>query len=45
MRKHYDFSKARENPYAKRLNRSVTIRLDDSTVEYFKALDEETELP
>lgn len=30
---------------AKRLKRSVTIRLDDSTVEYFKALAEETELP
>lgn len=28
MRKHYDFSKARKNPYAKRLKRSVTIRLD-----------------
>ena len=45
MRKHYDFSKAVKNPYAKRLKRSVTIRLDQSTIEYFKALAEETELP
>jgi len=45
MRKHYDFSKAVKNPYAKRFKRSVTIRLDQSTVEYFKALAEETELP
>ena len=45
MKKHYDFSKAIKNPYAKRLKRSVTIRLDQSTVEYFKALSEETELP
>ncbi|MEO7966387.1 MAG: BrnA antitoxin family protein [Gemmatimonadaceae bacterium] len=45
MRKHYDFSQAKKNPYAKRLKRSVTIRLDDSTVEYFKALAAETELP
>lgn len=45
MRKHYDFSKAVKNPYAKRLKRSVTIRLDQSTVEYFKALADETELP
>ena len=45
MRKHYDFSKAVKNPYAKRLKRSVTIRLDQSTVEYFKGLAEETELP
>jgi predicted DNA binding CopG/RHH family protein len=45
MRKHYDFSKAVKNPYAKRLKRAVTIRLDQSTVEYFKSLAEETELP
>ena len=30
MRKHYDFSKAKKNPYAKRLKQSVTIRLDFS---------------
>lgn len=45
MKKHYDFSAGTKNPYAKRLKRSVTIRLDDSTVEYFKALAAETELP
>jgi predicted DNA binding CopG/RHH family protein len=45
MRKHYDFSAATKNPYAKRLKRSVTIRLDESTVEYFKDLAAETELP
>ena len=28
MRKHYGFSKARRNPYAQRLKRQVTIRLD-----------------
>lgn len=45
MRKHYDFSKARRNPYAKRLKRPVTIRLDEATITYFKRLAEETELP
>jgi predicted DNA binding CopG/RHH family protein len=45
MRKHYDFSKAKKNPYAKRLKQSVTIRLDPSTVAYFKALADETGLP
>lgn len=45
MRKHYDFSKAKKNPYAKRLKQSVTIRLDPSTVTYFKTLAEQTELP
>ena len=42
MRKEYDFSKARRNPYAKRLKRQVTIRLDEPTIAYFKALSEET---
>ena len=45
MRKSYDFSQAVKNPYAKRLKRSVTIRLDESTVTYFKNLAEKTELP
>ena len=45
MRKHYDFSKTKKNPYAKRLKQSVTIRLDPSTVAYFRELAEETGLP
>jgi hypothetical protein len=45
MRKHYDFTNARPNPYAKRLKKPVTIRLDEATISYFKALAEETELP
>jgi uncharacterized protein (DUF4415 family) len=42
MRKNYDFSKGRPNPYARRLKRQVTIRLDQATVDYFKSLAEET---
>jgi uncharacterized protein (DUF4415 family) len=42
MRKEYDFSKAKRNPYAKRLKRQVTIRLDHGTIAYFKVLSEET---
>jgi uncharacterized protein (DUF4415 family) len=42
MRKHYDFSKARRNPYARRLKQQVTIRLDQDTVGYFRQLAEET---
>lgn len=45
MRKEYDFSKARKNPYASRLKRQVTIRMDEGTVEYFKALAEDTGIP
>lgn len=42
MRKEYDFTKARPNPYAARLKRAVTIRLDEPTIAYFKALADET---
>lgn len=45
MRANYDFSGARKNPYAKRLKRSVTIRLDSATVDYFKSLSEDTGIP
>jgi hypothetical protein len=36
MRREYDFSKGRRNPYGKRLKKSVPIRLDEPTIEYFK---------
>ena len=45
MRKHYDFSQAKPNPYAKRLEREITVRLDERTVAYFEALSEETGIP
>ena len=45
MRAEYDFSKARMNPYAKLLKQSVTIRLDAPTIEYFKSLSAELDLP
>ena len=45
MRKHYDFSKAKPNPYARRLKQQVTIRLDQDTIGYFKNLSEETGIP
>ena len=38
MKKEYDFSKAKRNPYAKRLKRQVTIRLDAATIAYFRGL-------
>jgi uncharacterized protein (DUF4415 family) len=45
MRKEYDFSKAKKNPYTNRLKRQVTIRLDEETIAYFKKLSEEAEIP
>ena len=45
MRKEYDFSKAKRSPYAKQLKQSVTMRLDTSTVDYFKGLAAELDVP
>lgn len=45
MREHYDFSKAKSNPYAKRLKKQITIRVDDDAIEYFKGLSEELGVP
>lgn len=45
MRREYDFSNARRNPYARRLKRQITIRLDEPTVEYFKRASREAGIP
>lgn len=47
MRARYDFSKmkGKKNPYIKYLKQPVTMRLDIDSVEYFKALSEETGIP
>lgn len=45
MKAEYDFSKAVKNPYASRLKKQITIRLDVPTVDYFKALAKEVGLP
>jgi predicted DNA binding CopG/RHH family protein len=45
MRKSYDFSKGKKNPYTSRLKKQVTIRLDEGTVAYFKQLADETGMP
>jgi uncharacterized protein (DUF4415 family) len=45
MRKSYDFSKAKKNPYAKLLKKQVTIRLDEKTLAYFRSLSTEMGIP
>ena len=45
MRKHYDFSNAIPNPYAKLLKRQVTLRIDEPTLGYFKSLSQEMAIP
>jgi hypothetical protein len=38
MRKEYNFSKSVKNPYAEKLKKQITIRVDEETIEYFKSL-------
>jgi len=45
MKKEYDFSKSNKNPYSKELKRTVTIRLGNDVIEYFKHLADEIGLP
>jgi uncharacterized protein (DUF4415 family) len=45
MRDNYDFSKSEKNPYAKKLKKQVTIRLDEDTIDYFKNLSDDKGIP
>jgi uncharacterized protein (DUF4415 family) len=42
MSTEYDFSKAKLNPYIKKLRKQITIRIDTDTIEYFRKQAEET---
>ena len=45
MRKEYDFSTARKNPYAAQLKKQITIRLDEDSIRYFKSISEDVGVP
>ena len=45
MRKEYDFSNGKRNPYTKRLKQSITMRLDKATLDYFKGLAADLDVP
>jgi uncharacterized protein (DUF4415 family) len=47
MKKEYDLSKmkSRKNPYASKLKKSVTIRLSEDVIDYFKGMAEESGVP
>jgi len=42
MRKEYNFSEARPNPYLKKLRKQISIRIDIDTIDYFKKKADET---
>ena len=45
MRESYDFSKSVQNPYAKRLKKQITIRIDEETIPYFKEMADNKGIP
>jgi uncharacterized protein (DUF4415 family) len=47
MKKEYDFSKkkSQKSPYASKLKKSVTIRLGQDVIEYFKEMSAESGVP
>jgi len=45
MRKEYDFTNSRKNPYAKLLKKQISIRLDLKTITYFRKMAIETGVP
>jgi len=47
MKEEYDFStmKSRANPYAKKLKKQVTMRLENDVIIYFKNMAESVGIP
>lgn len=45
MKKEYDFSDSTKNPYIKKLKKQISIRIEKETVEYFKKLALEIDIP
>lgn len=47
MKDEYDLSKmkSRPNPYARKLKKQVTLRIQPEVIDYFKAMAEETGIP
>jgi predicted DNA binding CopG/RHH family protein len=45
MKKEYDFSDSIKNLYIKKLKKQISIRIEKETVEYFKKLASEIDIP
>lgn len=47
MKEEYDLTKleSTRNPYAKRLKKQITLRLQPEIIEYFKTMAEESGIP
>ncbi len=45
MRDEYDFKDAKKNPYVNGLKKQITINIDVETIDYFKQMSSETNIP
>jgi len=45
MKKEYDFSKSVKNPYARKFKKLISIRIENDTIEYFKKLASQIDIP
>jgi predicted DNA binding CopG/RHH family protein len=45
MRKEYDFSNSIKNPYAKKVKKQISIKIEEDTINYFKELAEKVGIP
>jgi len=45
MREEYDFLNSVANPYAKKIKKQISIKLEVETVEYFKILAQKIGIP
>ena len=45
MKEEYDFSKAKKNPYTKKLKKQITINIDSDTIQYFKDQSKDSGIP
>ena len=45
MKKEFDFSKGKKNPYTKSLKKQITINISEEALDYFKKMSERTSIP
>jgi len=45
MRKEYDFSNSIKNPYAKKVKKQISIKIESDTIIYFKELANKVGIP
>ena len=45
MKEEYDFSNSIKNPYASKVKKQISIKIETDTIDYFKALAKKVGIP